>query len=780
MRKTRIHRALGVAALWLALVAMVFAYTDAEAFSWRYEDGEIPLIWESAAQADDAQAQAARRMRERRQQISDRQAAGNWAETEAYEAEANVMLPARTEDEPGLNLMWGDYEATVQYVSDEPINVRVAAAGRQAFVKEGTATFPAAPQGAEGALAFTLTDAAPGVMLAGDLPQGARIVSVRVRKAGAGVFSRDLAAYALLAGCVLTALLALRWDESAAGRERRRDAMILVCAALFASLPSLTGVLRGGHDLFFHLNRIEGIAAGLRAGEFPVRIHSSTLLSYGYAAPQFYPELFLYIPAIMRNLGVSQVACLIVCQVSVNLLAALSCYAGARRLFGSRRVAVGAAALYTLSIYRVANLYVRASLGESVAMAFMPLLIAALCDVLVGDEKRWPMLALAMLGVFMSHLLSTMFCAGLCAVAAVFALPRLIRQPKRLLAILKAAALTALCSLWFIVPFLDYSAAGISTNVQFESAQNMLSLGSLLIPFSGNPAPGLIEDLDFAIHIGTVPGAAILAGCALLLARMYARGARGERLSLTDEPGRDRLALFLLALGAAALLCATPLFPWSRVTVMRKPISSFFMLIQFPWRLAGVATPLLALAAARGYLAEERHASAGMAALLTLSIVFCGYTLTTIASREPAFDADFFCDTRLEQSEYLYIGTYKETLEAGRIAPNDESVQLEVLSYEKKGTTLEATLRLQKGCAYFEMPMLYYPGYRVSVNGVAGEAKRGANNVIRILNTTEELDAVSLRVWFEPPVRWLIAQGASLAGALLRCAALLRGRRRGA
>ena len=58
----------------------------------------------------------------------------------------------------------------------------------------------------------------------------------------------------------------------------------------------------------------------------PVRIHASTLLGYGYAASEFYPELFLYIPAILRNMGVSLCASVRVFEAGINLLAALSCY----------------------------------------------------------------------------------------------------------------------------------------------------------------------------------------------------------------------------------------------------------------------------------------------------------------------------------------------------------------------------------------------------------------------------------------------------------------------
>ena len=62
----------------------------------------------------------------------------------------------------------------------------------------------------------------------------------------------------------------------------------------------------------------------------------------------------------------------------------------------SRRAAVGASVLYTLCIYRMGNLYTRATLGESLAMIFFPMVLLGLYEVLRRDEKRWPLLALGM------------------------------------------------------------------------------------------------------------------------------------------------------------------------------------------------------------------------------------------------------------------------------------------------------------------------------------------------------------------------------------------------
>ena len=103
---------------------------------------------------------------------------------------------------------------------------------------------------------------------------------------------------------------------------------------------------------------------------------------------------------------------------------------------------------------------------------------------LLRDERQWPLLALAMTGIFMSHLLSTMFSVVFCALAAVCCLPRLVREPRRILAILKAAGVMLLCSAWFLVPFLDYARAGISTSVVIDSQENVLQAGSYLVAFS--------------------------------------------------------------------------------------------------------------------------------------------------------------------------------------------------------------------------------------------------------------------------------------------------------
>ena len=761
------HKGLALAAVWLLMAALAVIYTDREAYTWRLEGESLSRVLETQAAAQTAQRAADEALAAEQQEARERSEAGLWGKEKQY-ADAPTTRPALGE-EAGMNLMWGEYEVTVRYASETPLALRVVSAGFQAFIEGGEAQLAAAPQGAEETLRFTLTDSTPNLMLACDVPEGARVERAVVRRVCQRVCSPDLAVFAVLAGGVLSWLLVLSWDTRPQGVKRRRDAMILVCAALFASAPALMDGLFWGHDMFFHLNRIEGIASALRCGQFPARIHAATLLGYGYPAPEFYPELFFYVPALLRNLGVSMTACVQSLQIVINLAAALTCYAAARRILGSREVAVCASVLYTLSVYRLVNLYVRATFGESLAMVFFPLLIAAMADVLTRDERRWPMLALAMTGVFMSHMLSTLFAVGFCALAAICCLPRLVREPRRILACAKAAGLTVLCSLWFVVPFVQYTLEGISTNVGSNTPACVQPLGSLLTAFpnalGGTPKVGL----TLSGAMGTQPGAALLLGCALLLLSRYMRDGKQS----LDPCAQGRAPLAMLAMGALAVLMTTSLVPWARLCSMSAPLSTPFIMLQFPWRLMSVAVPLLCMAGACGYLARPRWARAGAVLALALSVVCSGFVLREVINQSLYMTSDSYMDTRIEMYEYTYVGTEKSAFGAGDVRVQGADAQ--VLAFEKHGTNLTLTLAGAEGAQYVEVPVSYYPGYRAQIDGEACSVRRGENNVIRLYGAwTGETSTV--QVWFEEPVVWRAAELASLAGFALLIALCKRKR----
>lgn len=186
-----------------------------------------------------------------------------------------------------------------------------------------------------------------------------------------------------------------------------RDLQLLLLACIF-SLPYLNDKLQNGHDIPFHLGRIFGIGVALRNGQFPVRL-CDDLYSVvgGYANPVMYPELFLYFSGAMCALGASVLLATKVLFILIEFLTAYCGYYGAKQIAGDEAGMVFTV-LYLCCPYRLDNIYIRAAVGEALAMAFLPLAAAGIYQLMQGDPKKgfWSAL-LGITGVLQSHIISS-------------------------------------------------------------------------------------------------------------------------------------------------------------------------------------------------------------------------------------------------------------------------------------------------------------------------------------------------------------------------------------
>src|SRR5699024_410637 len=105
---------------------------------------------------------------------------------------------------------------------------------------------------------------------------------------------------------------------------QNRFVMVTVLSlVIFSTMPMLSVYLPKGHDLNFHLYRIEAIKEALQAGQIPVRMPFSWNNGHGYAVSIFYGELLLYIPALLRIIGFSVQNAYKIFVLGINLLTCL-------------------------------------------------------------------------------------------------------------------------------------------------------------------------------------------------------------------------------------------------------------------------------------------------------------------------------------------------------------------------------------------------------------------------------------------------------------------------
>ena len=168
---------------------------------------------------------------------------------------------------------------------------------------------------------------------------------------------------------------------------------VLCAVAVLTCAPAMTnsGALQGA-DWSFHLSRIEGIAQGLREGQFPVRVYSIAKDGYGYAPSLFYGELLLYFPAVLRLLGMSVQGAYHTYLLTLQLLTAGIAFFSLRQIFRHNKTALVGSVLYMLSTYHLYKIYWLSAVGEYTAMAFLPLIPAALYE-LYGGTSAYPQAA---------------------------------------------------------------------------------------------------------------------------------------------------------------------------------------------------------------------------------------------------------------------------------------------------------------------------------------------------------------------------------------------------
>lgn len=602
-----------------------------------------------------------------------------------------------------------------------------------------------------------------------------------VRIARNMVYARACAAGWLLCFVVVD-VLCLVLAAARDSEKKRENLGCWLCVAAVAALACAPIFVDGGglwgDDCIFHLSRIEGITQGLREGQFPVRVYSMAKDGYGYAPSLFYGELLLYFPAVLRLLGMSVQGAYHTYLLAVQLLTAGVAFFSLRQIFKQNKTALVGSALYMLSTYHLYKIYWLSAVGEYTAMAFLPLIPAALYELYSKKPltRRRARKACAELVVgfgmlLQVHLLSLEMTVLATAVFCLLHLRRTFTKPV-LLTWLKAAALTVLLNLWFLLPFLTLMLSGDYNNMYTGSPEN----GGQIVKNCGLRIAELFGWQKNHNNLGPelLAGGFVLLWCWLTLR---------ERDAQPEGVNRKDIRVGLWAVGFAALACwmSTNTFPWQAVG--RIPVvGRILVAIQFPGRYLSLATVLLVLAAACGLSALRRTGYARPVAVLLLGVSVFGVALFF---RDQQADTAYLGDGgQLIYSEYkkFNIGWYFDGLYLPDGAHETQNgyestvpvTTVEVTSIEQAdGITTLTCAETTGQDQHAELPLLYYPGYTV-IEG-PGTAFKTANGLVGV--TVPANYTGTIRVTYREPKRWLLADGVSVVTAVVLLVLILRRRK---
>ena len=218
--------------------------------------------------------------------------------------------------------------------------------------------------------------------------------------------------------------------------------LIGVIFLVYISIPLLRPYYNVGDDTGFHLLRINEIYTNLKSGYILPTIYHSTLDGYGYATPFFYPDLFLYIPALIMCTGVSLVNSYKIFVLILHICTFAITFLSVRRIYNYRDdknlIAYITAIGYTGGFYRVITVYLRGALGEMVGMCFVPLIFCGMVEIVrkgspeyYKRRNKWILLSLGFAGSLYSHIITTYIMCLVVAISFIFNIKKIFGTEKR-------------------------------------------------------------------------------------------------------------------------------------------------------------------------------------------------------------------------------------------------------------------------------------------------------------------------------------------------------------
>lgn len=545
----------------------------------------------------------------------------------------------------------------------------------------------------------------------------------------------------------------------------------LLAVAFIASLPAFADCIYFGHDIRFHLARIMAISHEISYGQFPVRMLTDMLNGYSYPTSTFYCDLFIYPFALLYKLGLPIHMVWQSNIIILNLATSWISYAAFRRISGRRDIGVIGAAIYTLSAYRIVDIYLRTALGEFTALTFIPLVILGMWIIYYENEKDkagWLCLGAGMAAIAMCHLLSLEMISLFLVIFCLFEYRKTFTS-YRLMSIVKAALMTVLLSCWFIFPMLMYMGqVSLSMNDHMKYIQMSGAYPSqvfnIFLNGQGFSGTGTYNEMPLSI------GGGIVGAFALLLYRILKKGC-GDRQ-------RQKAALTIALI---SLLISMYFFPWDSIASITEgridALSNLVRLVQFPWRYLEITTAILSVSAVCGLKEmSDRDKATGSGGfqiwtgiLLLGTVISVGTFFMHFVDEDKTLQiyGDSYMDNEIAFEEYL-------PSDSGRLAElplNPETVEgdTQILSYRSENGERKIEMINGESDDKVLIPLFDYPGYHAEDIVTHDKITCEHGDKARImLNIPAEYNG-TIRIFYREPWLWRVFELISLFSAAGYC-----------
>lgn len=494
-------------------------------------------------------------------------------------------------------------------------------------------------------------------------------------------------------------------------QENRISLFIFLAVMIVACSPLITKLCVNGHDLEYHLLRIESLKEGILAGRPFARINLLYFGGAGYASSLFYPDFLLYIPAVLRVMGVGINAAYHIFVAIVICLTYLSTYVCVKQMTRSAYAGILASFMLICSPYYLGDIYIRGAVGEYTAFIFLPFVLYGIYNVIYEHMDRPWILGIGYAGVLLCHTNTFVF-SLLFGLVAFLVKWKTFRERGVFWKLLVMGALSALLTMFYWAPVLEML---LTTPLYVNDA--WIGLEQSAMQFS-------------SVFSMTFPSLGFLLVIPAFFRVLIKKN--GQNRDLVD------FADWLLAGGAIFAILTTDLIPWVR-------LNRYLSFVQFPWRLFVLATMMLAVAdAIILYIFIRTSLEPHMPCMRILVVLL--FSIFTILAFRVISNAQI---TYYDYSEdYYSYKPYTGNVIAGEWLPKTVTNRDALITdsehmYTDQGDDLAFTrnrgsveARIETGYAYADVPLIYYKGYQAEIDTGSGKIRLsvcpGNNGLCRV------------------------------------------------
>lgn len=343
-------------------------------------------------------------------------------------------------------------------------------------------------------------------------------------------------------------------------RENYISVIFFIITMIIATSPLVSRYCINGHDIDYHLLRIESLKEGILIGKPFLKVNTLFFGGAGYASSMFYSDLFLYFPALLRVLGVSIGKSYHLFVASIFALCYLTTYYSVYKMSVSKYAASIAAIIMTLCPYHMDDMLLRAACGEYCALVFVPLAIYGIYNVIFEEMDNPWAFGIGFGGLILTHPATCIMCVAFGILVFVIFIDRLIKDPSIVLKLVAVCATVMAATAFYWVPMCEQFAT-----TSFYVSDNWSDMLDSALNFS-------------AVFSKTFPCLGFLL-IAFMLPRFTLRKKDYPILSYVDA---------MLAASLLFVIGSTNIVPW-------EIIGKYFSFLQFPWRFLLMSSTLLAI-----------------------------------------------------------------------------------------------------------------------------------------------------------------------------------------